>query len=211
MSTPVLYGRQGWGSVLIEAQLIWYEIDYEFREVGDLFEDASARRSLEKINPVAQVPTLILPDGTAMTESAAITLWLAEQTDREDLVPEVGNPDRASFLRWLVFIVANIYPTYTYADDPSRFVPDAPAREGFKQQVVEYAKRMYRVLDEAAVVPWFLGERFSAIDIFVCALSHWRPGPAWFERETPTLISIATATKAQPRLAKIWAQNYPPT
>ncbi|MEL6761394.1 MAG: glutathione S-transferase family protein [Myxococcota bacterium] len=211
MSTPVLYGRQGWGSVLIEAQLIWYEIDYEFREVGDLFEDASARRSLEKINPVAQVPTLILPDGTAMTESAAITLWLAEQTDREDLVPEVGNPDRASFLRWLVFIVANIYPTYTYADDPSRFVPDAPAREGFKQQVVEYAKRMYRVLDEAAVGPWFLGERFSAIDIFVCALSHWRPGPAWFERETPTLISIATATKAQPRLAKIWAQNYPPT
>jgi hypothetical protein len=31
-------------------------------------------------------------------------------------------PERAKFLRWLVFIVANIYPTFTYADDPSRFV-----------------------------------------------------------------------------------------
>mgnify|MGYP001792330545 CR=1 FL=1 len=209
MAKPILYGRTGWGSVLIEAQLTWYDMDYDFRPVGDLLDDEAARQSLVGINPVAQVPTLILADGTVMTESAAITLWLAEHIARTDLVPGVGDPDRARFLRWLVFIVANIYPTYTYGDSPSRFVPDERAREGFKQQVVEHAKRMYRIVDDIAGDPWFLGERFSAIDIFICALSHWRPGPKWFSRETSTLASIATATQAHPKLADVWARNYP--
>ena len=210
MSKLVLYGRQGWGSVLIEAQLTWYGIDYDFQTVGDLFEDQAARHALEKINPAIQVPTLVLPDGRVMTESAAITLWLAEHAGRVDLVPEVGAPERADFLRWLIFIIASIYPTYTYADDPSRFVAEESAQEGFKRRVVDYAKRMYGVLDQAAAGPWFFAERFSALDIFICALSHWRPGRRWFDRETHTLASIATATKALPKLSEVWARNYPP-
>jgi hypothetical protein len=31
----------------------------------------------EAINPLGQIPTIVLPDGGVMTESAAITLWLA--------------------------------------------------------------------------------------------------------------------------------------
>ena len=108
-----LYARAGWGSALVETQLAWYGLPYELEQVGDLFKEPQARDQLAPANPVAQIPTLMLPDGTIMTESAAITLLLAERTGRDDLVPQPNAPDRARFLRWLIFLVANIYPTFT--------------------------------------------------------------------------------------------------
>jgi GST-like protein len=45
-----------------------------------------------------QLPTLVLPDGQIMTESAAITLYLAEATGRSDLVPP--RPGRSSCAGW---------------------------------------------------------------------------------------------------------------
>jgi len=63
---------------------------YGIEEVDDLFESAAARERLRAINPVAQLPTLVTPDGSVMTESAAITLHLAEVTGDDSLVPSVG-------------------------------------------------------------------------------------------------------------------------
>jgi GST-like protein len=209
MSKMKLFGEPGWGSVLTEAQLVWYGIPYEFRRVGDLFADENASRELQAINPLAQIPTLVLPDGSVMTESAAITLWLAEQSASGDLVPEPNAPERARFLRWLIFITSNIYPTYTYADDPARFVSHKTARAGFLDTVNQYATKLYGILNAEASSPWFLGDRFSALDIYVCTLTHWRPKRPWFEANTPNLIAIADATTAVPRLTKVWVKNFP--
>lgn len=212
MEKLTLYGRPGWGSVLIETQLVWYDIPFEFHGVGDLFTDADARQALEKINPLAQIPTLVLPDGSVMTESAAITLWLADQSHSHSLVPASTISQQSQFLRWLIFITSNIYPTYTYADEPSRFVPDASAQSGFAECVNQYAKKLYTILDEAASSPWFLGDRFSALDIYICAMSHWsHPGPAWFRDHTSNLVAIAKETKALPKLSEIWMRNFPET
>ena len=117
-----LWGRPGWGSALVEAQLDWYGLPFTYEPVGDLFKDPDAKTRLQKVNPLAQVPTLVMPDGSVMSESAAITLLLADITGSDSLVPGPGAKERAAFLRWLVFLVANIYPTFTYADDPARFV-----------------------------------------------------------------------------------------
>jgi GST-like protein len=201
LSPLKLFGRPGWGSALTEAQLVWYGIPFEFNEVGDLFSDPSARRELEKINPLGQIPALVLADGRVMTESASITLWLAEGCESTDLVPGPDAPERARFLRWLIFITSNIYPTYTYADDPARFVAGKAAREGFADAVNLYAKKLYLILDGEASGPWFLGDRFSALDIYIYTMTRWRPKRPWFDANAPTLAAIADATRAVPRLA----------
>ncbi|MGI9384845.1 MAG: glutathione S-transferase family protein [Methyloligellaceae bacterium] len=209
MEKLTLYGRQGWGSVLVETQLVWYGMPYEFRGIGDLFADQDAPRELEKVNPVAQLPTLVLPDGSVMTESAAITLWLAEENASSELVPEPRDGDRARFLRWLMFIASNIYPTYTYVDDPARFVPEASAQPAFAERVSDRAKKLYGILNDEASRPWFLGDRFSVLDIYVCTMTHWRPRRPWFEENTANLVAIADATQALPKLSEVWARNYP--
>ena len=209
-----LYGRLGWGSAIVEAQLVWYGLPYTYEAVDDLFKSPDARLKLEKVNPLAQVPTLVMPDGSVMSESAAITLLLADITGKDQLVPVAGAPERAKFLRWLIFIVANIYPTFTYADDPARFVAVNAARDPFRAATDAYAQKLWRQVEgEAAQVeakgPWFLGERFSALDIYIDVMTRWRPKRGWFEGETPKLFAIARKADALPELKEVWKRNYP--
>jgi GST-like protein len=209
MSTMILYGRPGWGSVMIEAQLVWLGLDYRFESVPDLFKRPDLRERLANLNPLAQVPTLVLADGSIMTESAAITLHLADLTGRDDLVPGPRAKERAAFLRWLVFLVANIYPTFTYGDEPSRFVSQEAAREDFRKAVDAYEQRLWTMVEEAAGTPWFLGERFSALDLYGAAMTRWRPGRPWFAKAAPKLHAIAERADALEILRPVWTRNFP--
>jgi len=212
VSTPMtykLYGRAGWGSTIVEAQLVWYGLPYTFEPVGDLFKEPDARDKLEKVNPLAQVPTLVMPDGSVMSESAAITLLLADVAGQDTLVPKAGAPERARFLRWLVFIVANIYPTFTYADDPSRFVSVSAARDPFRAATDAYAQRLWRQVNGEAKAPYFLGEQFSALDLYIGIMTRWRPKRGWFETETPKLFAIARNVDQVPQLRPVWTRNWP--
>jgi GST-like protein len=204
-----LWGRPGWGSAIVEAQLDWYGLPFTFEPVEDLFRTPGAKAKLEKVNPLAQVPTLVMPDGGIMSESAAITLLLADITGKDSLVPRAGAPERAKFLRWLVYIVANIYPTFTYADDPSRFVSVNTARDPFRAATDAYAQRLWHQIESETGSPWFLGERFSALDIYIDVMTRWRPKRGWFESETPRLFAIARKADALPELKEVWKRNYP--
>src|SRR5690606_18819774 len=113
------------------------------------------------------------------------------------------------FLRWLVFIVANIYPTFTYADDPSRFVPGEEAQKGFRENVDAYARRLWGILESEAGQPWFLGERLSALDLYISAMSRWRPKREWFAANAPRLHAIGTAFEALPQVQSVWQRNFP--
>jgi GST-like protein len=204
-----LYGRPFWGSAIVEAQLAWYGLPFDYDEVDDLFQSAAARAALATVNPLAQVPTLVLPDGGVLTESAAITLHLADTTGRDDLVPVAAAAERPAFLRWLVFLVANLYPTFTYADDPQRFVRDPQPAQDFAAAVDGYRRRLWGIVESAAGAPWFLGPRFSALDLYVAVMAHWRPGRAWFETDAPKLAAIARRAGAEPRLRDVWQHNFP--
>lgn len=204
-----LFARTGWGSTLVEAQLAWYGLPFGMEEVADLFLSAEAREKLAAVNPIAQVPTLILPDGRVMTESAAITLYLAEVTGRTDLVPAPAESARPAFLRWLVFLVANIYPTFTYADDPSRFVAMPDAQKGFRESTDAYARGLYRQLESEAGSPWFLGERMSALDLYLAVMTQWRPRRPWFAEHCPKLYASSVRMDAEPTCAPVLQRNFP--
>lgn len=206
-----LYAKAGWGSALVEAQLAQYGLHFQLVESGDLFQDAAARGKLAALNPLAQIPTLIMESGEILTESAAITLYLADMTGSDALVPRPDSPERSSFLRWLVFIVTNIYPTYTYADDPSRFVTEESARKPFFKAVNAYAERLYGHLEDAARGPWFLGDRMSALDIYIGVITHWRPGKAWHETNSPRLTAIAGKIAEEPAIGAVLTRNFPDT
>jgi GST-like protein len=204
----VLHGQPGWGSAIVEAQLAFYGLPFRFEVVGDLFDSAEARDRLRPLNPLVQVPVLVLPDGRVLSESAAITLHLADLTGRDDLVPGPRAAERPDFLRWLVFLVANVYPTFTYADDPSRFVKaDETARRAFRAEVDGYAQRLWGVLESAAEGPWFLGSRLSALDLFLAVMTQWRPKRPWFAAHAPKLLAAAERAERLPAVAPVMARN----
>ena len=67
------------------------------------------------------------------------------------------------------------------------------------------------ILETEVVGPWFLGARFSAIDMFIAAMTQWRPQRAWFVAHSPRLTAIATSTDVLPELTSVWMRNFPAT
>jgi len=58
-----LFAHAGWKSVLIETKLAWYGLPFRLVEVGDLFKEIGGGRKAAPVNPLMQLPTLVLPDG----------------------------------------------------------------------------------------------------------------------------------------------------
>ena len=80
-----VYGVPGWGSTISELMLSLADIPYEVVDVEGFDQPGPARERLRQINPLCQVPTLQLADGSIMTETAAIALMILDQ--RPDLAP----------------------------------------------------------------------------------------------------------------------------
>ena len=178
-------------------------------EVVKPTERGPARDRLLALNPLGQVPTVLMPDGTIMTESAAIVLHLADLAPSCGLAPAPDDPQRAQFLRWLVFMVAAIYPTFTYGDEPERWVEGAEAAKSLRASTDAQREESWRQVEAAAGAPWFLGAQFSALDIYVAVMTRWRPRREWFVAHCPKLTAIARAVEQRPELAAVGQRNFP--
>jgi len=198
-------GSKGCGSAIVEAALVLAQIPYDREEVN--YEDKAGHDKLVEIgNPLAQVPTVILPDGTLMTESAALILYIDGLVPELGLVPSVKDPLRRDMLRWMMFLVAAIYPTFTYGDDPSKWV-GAPGSE-LRESTDSHRESLWRLVEGAVRGPWFLGDRPSALDLYVSVMTRWRPRRAWFAENCPRLHTIALAVDEDQRLQSVWRQNF---
>ena len=209
MAGYTLYGQAGSGSMVVEAAFALAGVSVEVVPVAwdDLGWQSGPLRSL---NPLGQLPTLILPDGQVMTESAAMILHLADRHPSAGLAPAVGHQQRDAFLRWLVFLVAAVYPTFTYGDEPERWVEgDYTASGKLLRGTNAHRESLYRHLESAAGDPWFLGDTFSAIDLYLWLMRHWRPGLEWFQKQCPRLSGIGDRTGQLAPVAGVQRRNFP--
>jgi GST-like protein len=207
--THTLYAAKQGGSMIVETAFAFAKLPIEIIDVPWTDTGWNSKR-LKELNPLGQVPTLVLPDGTVMTESVAIILHLADKVRGFKLVPPPTHKNRAAFLRWLVFMVAAIYPTYTYGDVPERWVGENEkqgAGKALRTGTDDHRKTLWRYVESQIEGPWFLGKTMTALDVYVWVMSHWRPGRDWFEKECPKLHHITTAMKAHPIAKKVAARN----
>jgi GST-like protein len=211
MSKPYhLLGCLGCGSGIVEAMLGLANIKYTYEEV-DYGDGSPTRQRLLDVNPLGQVPSLVLPDGSVMTESTAIAFHINDLRPETGLVPPPDHPERAKYLRWQIFLVAAVYPTFTYGDDTSRWVnDDESAGKLLRASTDEHRKRTMKWLNDAADRngPWFLGETFSTLDVYFAMMTHWRPGKKWYEKNCPTLSGIAKQAEKNPIIAEVVKRSF---
>lgn len=207
--THKLYAAKGGGSMITEvafahAKLPLQIIDVDWKDLG------WQSKALRGLNPLGQVPTLVLPDGTVMTESAAMFLHLADRVKEYALVPATGSKQRPAFLHWLVYLVAALYPTYTYGDVPERWVnagKDKGAGKFLRQATDDHRKVLLKHLETQAKAPWFLGRQMSALDVYIWVLAMWRPGKEWWDADCPKLAGIAARMGKDEICRQVLARN----
>ncbi len=203
----LLYAAKGCGSALAEIALDWAGVRYDtewmtFEQVGARSHDA-----LLAANPLHQVPTLVLDEGTVLTESAAIVLWLDEQYPQAGLLPPRGSAERVHALRWMLYLVTTLYPTFSYGDFPQRYLADETAQRALVSGTKSRRREYWRQVDEAAMAPWFCGAQPSMLDAYIALMSTWDPKRAWFTQNAPRLYAIAQRADELPQLAPALARN----
>lgn len=202
-----LYGARGWGSALAEGALAWAGIGYDFIDVAGFDSPGPARDLLLRVNPLARIPTLLLPEGEVLSESAAIALHLAELRPDAGLAPLAGDPQRPAFLNRLIWFVSALYPTFTYRDYPERWAPDAA--EQLAENVDAFRRSLWEQFEtQLGNGEWVLGKAPSALDLYVTIMSHWRPRRKWLAEHCPRLHAIALRAEALPQLAPVMARNF---
>lgn len=173
MSSYRLYWSKNTGAMAPQFVLALSGAPYEIRVV-DMENGEHHGEAYRRLNPCGQVPALQLPDGSIMTESAAMMLHLAEQFPATGLLPAIGTSERAQVQRWLVFLAANVYESalrFYYSD---RYTTDPSGGDAVRSAAEQALARQWTIIENLLQPgPFLLGPARSVFDLYMLMLSGW--------------------------------------
>lgn len=200
-----LYGAKGSGSAAIESALTIAGLPFRHVEAAS-WAPGPGLEELKRVNPLAQIPTLVLEDGTVMTESAAILIWLGLHHPKSGLLPA----ESAASIRGLVFIAANCYAAIGIIDYPERFCADcdkptaerikAGARARLHMYWEMFADQFGAMLNPPAP---------GALELLAATVSRWSGARAHLREHRLAFHAMLEMIEAEPRVAAIFQRHWP--
>ena len=205
-----LFGFKRSGSAAVEAALEMAALPYRTVDAAS-WEPDSALAELERVNPLKQIPTLLLPDGSVMTESAAILIHLGLSFPSANLLP-ADPAQRAQAIRGLVFIAANCYAAISVIDFPERWCadPDEATNERIRRGTTARLHRNWEIFaDQFAARPFFGGAAPDGLDILATVVSRWSGARNHLRNTRPQFVETTERVERHPRIAKVFARHWP--
>jgi GST-like protein len=205
-----LYGSQGSGSAAVELALERCGLPYSVCRAS-AWEPDSARPELLRVNPLGQIPTLQLADGSVLTESAAILIHLGLAHPASGLLP-VDEAARAQAVRGLVFIAANCYAAIGVIDYPERWCAecDAAAHERIRAGARKRLHGYWDIFaDQFGSEPFLGGAAPGALDYLAAVVSRWSGARAHLRQSRAALLAKLERVEAQPAAAPVFARHWP--
>ena len=195
-----LYGKTGSGSAAIEAALTLTRQPFRIVETAT-WEQNDAYAELLAVNPLGQIPTLVLDDGTALSESAAILIHLGTVHDDSTLLPR----DLSA---------ANCYAAISIIDYPERWCAEADADEAVKERIRAGTRaRLHRhwemFADVFSATPCLGGSDLSALDLLAAVVSKWSGARQHLARHRPAFHETLQRIESGPDVAPIFARHWP--
>jgi glutathione S-transferase len=201
-----LYGRVGSGSSVCEAMLALTDLPHELIEIERWKGKPPAE--LLAVNPLGQIPALVLPDASVMTESAAILLHLADITPEAKLAPLPSSPERSRYLRWMVYLATNNYMTSLRVYYPERYSTEPNAAAGIKAAALDRCILEWSTFSQAlGVGPYILGNDICAVDLYTAMLISWDRDVEALLKRHPNLKVLYDGITSHPRLQSIWKHH----
>lgn len=211
----VLYGSRNSGSACVEAALELIGAPYRIVTASTWDKDKQALAALKQANPLHQIPTLVCPDGTALSESAAILTHLALVHPEARLLPADASR-RALALRAMVFIAANCYAAIGIIDYPERWLgkSDKAANERLRMGARRRLHAMWRFYADTfcpaeAKGPFLFGARHPGVaDLLTAVVSRWSGTRKHLAKHRPVLHALIERVEAHPPVAAVIARHW---
>ena len=170
---------------MLEEAGVGYDIELvNIREPGR--EDSADFRAA---SPMRKVPALT-DANVQMAESAAICLYIADRYCSGTLAPAIDDPQRGSFLYWLMYTPAVIEPTMS--EKINKIQPNR-GRNGWG----DFNTMIATLSDGIGAGPWILGEQFTAADVMLGSSVHFLQ---LFDMlgDAPTLVEYVDRCRLRP-------------
>ena len=203
-----LYGHRNSGAAAIEAALELCQIAYRFIDIEASTEAAEA---LAQLNPLKQIPTLQLPDGSVITESAAILIHLGLTFPKSGLLPAQAE-DRDQAIRGLVYIVSNCYAAIGVIDYPERWLlmPDEASRQNLVAGARERLHWSWEVFaDQFSAELYLDDETPGALDVLAAVVTRWAGSREHLRQTRPGFYAWLQRIDRHPVLAPVFARHWP--
>ena len=172
-------------------------IDYTLSHV-DLRAGAQRSAAFLAVNPMGKLPTLV--DGpTVITEAAAIAMYLADRHALGRLAPALDDPQRATYLRWILYA-------------PSVIEPGCMAHAGGWEVQASSAgwgrwdDMLQTIRSAIGEGPWLLGERFTMADVVFGGTVSWMVGFGLLPKD-PAMVDYVARLGARPAKQRADAIN----
>jgi GST-like protein len=205
-----LFGYPGSGSAIAECALDMTGADYRLVQAAE-WAPESQLAELARVNPLKQIPTLVLPGGQVLTESAAILMHLGLAYPRSGLLSEVP-AERDFSLRGLVFIAANCYSCISIVDYPGRYTTatDEAALEAVRAGARARLHRHWEIFADLHPAEFFLGgNEPGALDLMAAVVSKWSGTRKHLKAARPAFSALLERIEAHPAVATVIARHWP--
>lgn len=208
-----LYGSAGSGSAAVELALEQAGVVYQVVRASS-WEADSDRDALQRANPLMQIPTLQLDDGSVLTETAAILIHLGLCHPPSGLLP-TDPAARAQAIRGLVYLAANCYAAIGVTDFPERFTTGT-AKAELDRVRLGARLRLHQLWDVFAdtfllpePAPFLGGDEPGALDCMAAVVSRWSGTRAHLAKSRPRLLQTLERFQARPLQAPVFSRHWP--
>ena len=205
----VLYGAKGSGSAAVEAALTLGNLPHRVVEAATWLPESKVEE-LRAVNPLQQIPTLVLPDGSVMTESAAILIHLGLVLPSASLLP-TDPAHRAQVLRGLVYIPANCYSAISIVDYPERWTDqgDEASLEAVKSGTRKRLHRHWEIFaDTFTQRPFLGGNAPGALDLLASVVSRWSGTRKHLQVHRPEFFEVLQRIDRHPSIAPVFGRHW---
>ena len=168
---------------------------------GEQYEEA-----YKAINPRSQVPVLV-HDGNAVTQIAAITLYLDEQFPQAEFLPKAGLA-RAKAIELLMWMNNTVHPTFTHVFMPGKFSKNTEVQADIKAHAIESYRGLMNELQSAVTQAqadgreWLAGAKPGPLDAYALTLTRWATVAGINPNDYPALWAFVQKVAAQPGVAR---------
>lgn len=160
------------GSCALSVHIVLCELDVPYElELVPMANGRSQHAGLRALNDRGKVPTLMLDEGSVLTESTAILRYLAQAFPGAALWPtdlrEVAVADM-----WLSLLSSEVHPAFSCVLHPERFADSDAARREVVTRGRMRVEELFTVIDARLADPWVLGS-YSACDALLAVFVAW--------------------------------------
>lgn len=195
-----LYGAPGSRHLMTEMVLAYGDLDYKI-ELIDMSAGEHRDPDFLAINPMGWVPALVCPDGEVLFETPAIAMTIAERHGL-DLVPPVGDPDRARFMGCLFNLTGELEPALKRVFYSHRYALNEKKATKVRDLAWGHVQERLELIEGAlGPGPYFLGNRFSLADL---TLAYWMVYLDLLDtlHRFPKIHALYQAVRAQPAISR---------